>query len=342
MGQAELVCKGHVRRVAWDVELGERAEGVGPSRSALGYVVAKRCYKGEPKSNILLVEIPDNVQGPTLPVNEPVLVFLKAAGERYRFAAGHESALPAPGILAPTVAAGEASLQQLEADLKLALQSSDREETISALRLFGGMRRMGSTSELNNLLPTKDRAVEGLVHLALLRLGDHSRLREAAAYVGPSMSEDVREPGVYGVYTIQEKILLVIRGIRDPAAQPILREVSQSANARLRESAQGALMAMESGIFRWPSSRYREAKLVHKVEPQQPPIAQAANLDGAVHLDVVVGKDGRVQSVRVVSGHPLLVQAAVEAVRQWRYEPAQLNGEPVEQELRMTVVVNPQ
>lgn len=75
-----------------------------------------------------------------------------------------------------------------------------------------------------------------------------------------------------------------------------------------------------------------EGNLLHKVDPVYPPIARAARVSGTVTLEVVVGKDGNVQDLKVIRGHPLLVQAAVDAVRQWRYKPVLLNGEPVEVE----------
>jgi protein TonB len=70
-------------------------------------------------------------------------------------------------------------------------------------------------------------------------------------------------------------------------------------------------------------------RLEHKVEPIYPPQARMARVDGAVTLRATVGTDGKVQEVQIISGNPLLVQAAVNAVRQWRYKPYQLNNRPV-------------
>jgi periplasmic protein TonB len=69
--------------------------------------------------------------------------------------------------------------------------------------------------------------------------------------------------------------------------------------------------------------------LVNRVNPAYPAVAQSAQVEGSVILEATVGKDGRVQTVRVVRGHALLEQAAITAVKQWRYEPLALNGEPV-------------
>ncbi|MGD0667367.1 MAG: M56 family metallopeptidase [Bryobacteraceae bacterium] len=70
--------------------------------------------------------------------------------------------------------------------------------------------------------------------------------------------------------------------------------------------------------------------LISKVDPVYPPLAKQAKIQGTVELSAVIGKDGRVQNLKVVSGHPLLVQAALDAVKNWVYRPTLVNGEPVE------------
>ncbi len=77
--------------------------------------------------------------------------------------------------------------------------------------------------------------------------------------------------------------------------------------------------------------------LQHKVEPQYPPAARAARIQGSVVLKAVIGKDGRVDDLQVVSGHPMLAQAALGAVKQWRYKPYYLNGQPVAIDTTITV-----
>jgi protein TonB len=72
------------------------------------------------------------------------------------------------------------------------------------------------------------------------------------------------------------------------------------------------------------------AKLIRKVVPQYPPLARAARISGTVRLIGIIAKDGTIQQLQVVSGNPLLIQAAVNAVRQWIYRPTLLNGEAVE------------
>jgi protein TonB len=72
------------------------------------------------------------------------------------------------------------------------------------------------------------------------------------------------------------------------------------------------------------------ASLVRRVEPVYPVLARQARISGTVELLGVIGVDGRIRELQVVNGHPLLARAALEAVRQWVYEPTLLNGKPVE------------
>jgi len=69
-----------------------------------------------------------------------------------------------------------------------------------------------------------------------------------------------------------------------------------------------------------------EANLIQRVNPVYPPMALAAGIQGSVEFNVVIGEDGSVKSLQLVRGHPLLVNAAKEAVLQWKYRPTVLNG----------------
>lgn len=80
-----------------------------------------------------------------------------------------------------------------------------------------------------------------------------------------------------------------------------------------------------------------EGDLVHKVLPTYPALARAARIQGQVLLQAVISKQGTIENLRVLAGHPMLVPAAIEAVRQWRYRPYILNNEPVEVETQITV-----
>ncbi len=74
----------------------------------------------------------------------------------------------------------------------------------------------------------------------------------------------------------------------------------------------------------------QQGKILHQVMPVYPQLARAARVQGVVRLEGILGKDGRVRELHVITGHPLLVQAALDAVRQWIYKPTILNGDPVE------------
>ncbi len=84
-------------------------------------------------------------------------------------------------------------------------------------------------------------------------------------------------------------------------------------------------------------SHMREGDLVRKVLPIYPPLARSARIQGTVVMEAMISKSGTIEKLRLLSGHPLLAPAAVEAVRQWRYRPYILNGEPVEVETQITV-----
>jgi periplasmic protein TonB len=78
--------------------------------------------------------------------------------------------------------------------------------------------------------------------------------------------------------------------------------------------------------------------LIRRVQPNYPPLAKQARIQGQVVLQAEISKDGTIQNLQLISGHPMLAPAAIEAVKQWRYKPYLLNGEPVAVET--TVLVN--
>ncbi len=80
------------------------------------------------------------------------------------------------------------------------------------------------------------------------------------------------------------------------------------------------------------------ARVLNRVNPVYPPLARQTRISGTVRLHAIIAKDGTVQQLEVMSGHPLLVQAALDAVRQWRYQPTLLNGEPVEVDTTVDVI----
>ena len=84
-------------------------------------------------------------------------------------------------------------------------------------------------------------------------------------------------------------------------------------------------------------SRMMEGSLIRRVEPQYPIIAKTAGVQGSVVLAAIISREGTIEQLQVVSGHPFLVPAALRAVREWRYRPYVLNGAPVEVDTQITV-----
>jgi protein TonB len=109
-------------------------------------------------------------------------------------------------------------------------------------------------------------------------------------------------------------------------------------------SATSSLSAVPKLALPAPPKRVRisqgvtEGRILQRVEPQYPQIAKAARIQGQVVLTAIISKGGEIENLVLVSGHPMLVPAAIKAVQQWRYRPYLLDGEPVEVETTITVV----
>lgn len=84
-------------------------------------------------------------------------------------------------------------------------------------------------------------------------------------------------------------------------------------------------------------SHVMEGNLIYKPQPEYPPLARSGRIQGQVVLSAVISKEGTIENLRVVSGHPMLVRAAIDAVSRWRYRPYLLNGEPAEVETQIMV-----
>ncbi len=83
-----------------------------------------------------------------------------------------------------------------------------------------------------------------------------------------------------------------------------------------------------------------EGLLIHRVVPVYPPLARQARVQGTVVLAATISRDGTIQNLTVSSGHQMLVRAAMDAVRQWRYRPYLLNNQPIDVETTVTVNFN--
>jgi len=82
----------------------------------------------------------------------------------------------------------------------------------------------------------------------------------------------------------------------------------------------------------------QQARIAKRVAPRYPPLARQARIQGVVKLTAIIARDGSVDKLEVSSGHPLLVPAALEAVKEWQYKPTLLNGEAVEVVTQVDVI----
>jgi TonB family protein len=129
-----------------------------------------------------------------------------------------------------------------------------------------------------------------------------------------------------------------------PSNPPAEQNVTATATAKVQESIPPVAPAqvdspapapsprIVAGLTLKPSDRFNPSHLTYRVQPAYPPEAQKQQIEGVVKIHQVIGTDGRVRNVNLLSGPPLLVTAALEAARYWRYLPALLNGQPVETE----------
>ena len=85
-------------------------------------------------------------------------------------------------------------------------------------------------------------------------------------------------------------------------------------------------------------SKLVEGNLIYKTIPQYPALGKAVHVEGTVELQATISKTGTIENLRVLSGHPMLRQAALDAVKTWRYRPYLLNGQPVEVETTVDVI----
>ncbi len=85
------------------------------------------------------------------------------------------------------------------------------------------------------------------------------------------------------------------------------------------------------------SSGVAAGMLIGQIKPHYPPLALQARIQGTVVLQAVIGKDGKIEELHLISGHPLLAPAAMDAVRQWRYKPYMLNDQPVAVDTQINV-----
>jgi len=140
---------------------------------------------------------------------------------------------------------------------------------------------------------------------------------ETPASLGPAVIDN----GIVGgIGTDSDYSVARLIDIPPPAPTPPSKPIAQEKPAA--PSAPPKPIAVSQGV--------QSAKLIKQVKPAYPPLARQARLSGTVHLTAVIGRNGAIERLQLISGHPLLAPAAIEAVKQWLYRPTLLNGEPVE------------
>jgi protein TonB len=127
-----------------------------------------------------------------------------------------------------------------------------------------------------------------------------------------------------GIYDGQSGAVL------DPVLRNILRNATPQPPPPQTSNATPPMRIRVGGIV-------SAARLIYQPKPEYPEIAKMTRTEGAVEFEAVIGRDGTIEELKVLRGHPLLVKAALEAVRQWRYQPTLLNGKPIEVATEITV-----
>jgi len=163
-------------------------------------------------------------------------------------------------------------------------------------------------------------------------------LKSSTEIYMPMMSRLV-QPG----FDPNAALMEITNEIVELSAEPVNDSVFQLPDgyqAAPVEDLMKSIIAPQAGASSTPSSKVPQrirvgaqvqgANLIHKVEPVYPPLAEQNGIEGTVRFRVIIDKDGRVSNAQLVSGHPLLVAAAREAVIQWVYKPTRLNGLPID------------
>ena len=158
-----------------------------------------------------------------------------------------------------------------------------------------------------------------------IREQDDSVLHEPG-YIPRAISLARDEPAAEGPPSMDG---LVQGGIPNGVPNSVLTDIVRAVPPTIAKPALPQKLRISSGVA--------AGMLVLQIKPQYPRLAMQARVQGTVVLQAVIGKDGTVHDLHVISGHPLLAPAAIEAVKQWRYRPYLLNNEPVEVDTQVNV-----
>ena len=171
--------------------------------------------------------------------------------------------------------------------------------------------------------------------------------------VGPATNQSGRRPQV-NIFMQPPTIPIGVNMTSEPApapdmgAAPIIGATGDNANG-VRNGVSESVLGIGTPPAAPPvvkpnnvrvvrPSNVQQAKLIVQPLPVYPLLAREAGVQGSVVLHAIISKDGRVEELTVIAGNPMLIQAARDAVLQWRYQPTLLNNEPVEVDTTITVV----
>jgi len=205
--------------------------------------------------------------------------------------------------------------------------------------LQGQRQAQGSQEPANAASPGKmdgGAAVGAGQGTAAAPAGDLATAAGSGAVIPPSFTQpSVTQPG-----KTQPKVGAAAAATGPPSGG---LQVTENGKViyRLSPSGSGATAATRAASTAAASDSVADetspTRLLHRVEPEYPAEAAAQHVQGVVTLDVQIGEEGAVHNIAVVDGNPLLVEAAVQAVRQWRYQPYAVDGRPVGMQTRVTI-----
>lgn len=179
-----------------------------------------------------------------------------------------------------------------------------------------------------------DRTVKSLNFVGLTDESRAALLSQLPVHEGDTLSQETLRQLVQTVHNFDEHLMVTTRPVNgDGAAVYVI--VPQALPA-VPVPGQPALSGGNPARIR-VGGNGQSTKLVFQPKPMYPPEAKQARVQGVVQLHAVIGKDGTVQDLSVISGHPLLVPSALMAVKEWVYQPTLLNGNPTEVETEIDV-----
>ena len=163
-----------------------------------------------------------------------------------------------------------------------------------------------------------------------------------------SITTEIKEGRLIAPGKIPDRIAVLnesqTRGGSDPSSWVIGAPQNDRTNS-LVQSLVREVTPIVTGPTREPATRISISHidpwfLISRVQPIYPKLAITTHTEGTVVLAALIDTTGRITQLHAISGHPLLVPAAIDAVRQWRYKPYLLNGSPVEVETQVSVIFN--